>query len=135
MSERREEDALPVVGGGPSAVRGRVGGALMGGGLAGRKSPDEPAKDGTQSLEPPGAEATGEALVAGFALAAARPAVRSSLTRASFALWTRLSSSAMSICALIRASVSSSAVNSLILLEGGFGMAEKRQASTGRRRK
>ena len=128
MSERREEDALPVVGGGPSAVQrglGRVGGALMGGGLAVRKSPDEPAKEGTQSLEPPGAKATGEALVAGFALAAARPAVRSSLTRASCALWTRLSSSAMSICALIRASVSSSAVNSLILLEGGFSMAEK----------
>ena len=127
MSERREEDALPVSGGGPSAVhlRHSGGGALMGGGLAGRKSPDEPAKDGTQSLEPPGAEATGEALVAGFALAAARSAVRSSLIRASFARWIRLSSSAMSICALIRASVASSAVNSLILLEGGFGMAEK----------
>ena len=125
MSERREEDALPVSGGGPSAVRGYGGGALMGGGLAGRKSPDEPAKDGTQSLEPPGAEATSVARVAGFALAAARSTVRSSLIRASLARWIWLSSSAMSICALIRASVASSAVNSLILLEGGFGMAEK----------
>ena len=127
MSERREEDALPVSGGGPSAVhlRHSGGGALMGGGLAGRKSPDEPAKDGTQSLEPPGAKATGVARVAGFALAAARSTVRSSLIRASLARWMRFSSSAMSICALIRASVASSAVNSLIVFDGGCGMAEK----------
>jgi len=125
MSERREEDALPVAGGGPSAVRGYGGGALMGGGLAGRKSPDEPAKDGTQSLEPPGVLDTGVARVAGIALAAARSTVRSSLIRASLARWMRFSSSAMSICALIRASVASSAVNSLILFDGGCGMAEK----------
>ena len=128
MSERREEDALPVVGGGPSAVQrglGRVGGALMGGGLAVRKSPDEPAKEGTQSLEPPGAKATGEALVPGFALAAARPAVRSPLTRASWARWTRSFSSAISMSAWNLASCrSASEISWILLVPDGFGMAD-----------
>ena len=101
MSERREAGAVPICGGGPSAVhlRDSSGGAFNGGGLAGRKSPDEPAKDGTQPLELPGVLDTGVARVAGFALAAARSTVRSSLIRASVPRRMRSSSSAMSICA------------------------------------